>query len=407
MRVLFINAFFGRGSTGRIVETLFLGLKKRGVETYAISGFDDPKLDDVLALTTSFAELKVKMTLVGTRVTGYGGFGHRSKTKKICAYIDKIKPDVINAHNLHTNYVDLPYLLEFIKSRHIPIVFTMHDCWLFTGHCPHFVIYGCQKWKTKCEHCEHLKECAYPKTWFFDRSKEQFERKLKAFDGLDFDIVTPCKWLGSFVPDSPILHACKSNRAIYNGIDFDKVAPKANDSFLALLDEKKILTFVSSKLSVSKGIKEIGQLAKLLSDDYKIVLVGKPDSEMILQEPNVAYIGTVSSQTELKYIYDHSYALINMTLADTFPTTNIEALQSGAKVITYDTGGCAELRKEGMVYVSKENTPESFLEALKESENDFVDRQAIIDYGKAFSTDAMIAHYHEAFEAIANRRAKD
>ena len=270
-----------------------------------------------------------------------------------------------------------------------------------TGHCPHFAIYGCDKWKTQCKDCGHLKECEYPKTWFFDRSKRQFDWKRSAFDGLKFHVITPCNWLGSFVPESPILQGALTCRTIYNGTDFYNVAPVQDPEFDSLLArKKKVLLFVSAKLSLSKGIGEIVCLAKILDDRFLIVLVGKPDRGINLSQPNIACLGPQTDKQRLKYIYENSFAFINMTLADTFPTTNIEALQSGIKVITYNTGGCGEIASPGVVYVAAENTPAAMLEAIQEAVNDVTDKKAILEYGKRFSIEKAVSQYYDTFVEI-------
>lgn len=401
MKVLFINAFFGRGSTGHLVKTLFDGLKLRGVSTYAVAGFDKPKIENVLSLKSLPLDLNLYLSMLHTRLTGFNGFEGKRRTKKICSYILKIKPDIINIHIAHGGYLDIEYLINFLKKYNFTTVFTMHDCWLMTGHCPHFAIYNCEKWRTECYQCQNLKECAYPKTYFFDRSNKQFLMKLESFSNFNFGIITPCEWLQSFILSSPILKNSRSNKTIHNGVDFYRVKSQNFKPVENLIRKgKKYLLFVSSQLSESKGLKEIIALSKIIPNNYVIALVGKKDETLPIDDSNIIFLGIVNKKEELKYIYENAYAFINMTLADTFPTTLIEALQSGIKVVTYDTGGCAEIKKEEIVFVPELNTPESFLKEILKMENSTAQPEKIIEYGKLFSSDRMIDNYYSYFLEI-------
>ena len=59
----------------------------------------------------------------------------------------QFKPDLIHCHNLHSDFFDLRLLIKLSNST--PTFLTLHDCWMFTGHCVY--PYDCVKWKTTCE----------------------------------------------------------------------------------------------------------------------------------------------------------------------------------------------------------------------------------------------------------------
>lgn len=400
MKLLLFNAFYGSGSTGKIVKTLADGFRNYGNEVFVINGFNSSKDPNVYCLKKKHILDPLKKALIETRITGYNGFSSKKETERIINIISNIKPDIINAHILHGNYVNVSIFLNYLKEAKIPLVITMHDCWLYTGHCPHFSIYNCDKWQKECHDCDNLKKCKYPRTWFFDRSRKQFSLKREAFSNAkNFYIVGPCKWITSFIPKSPILKNLPST-TIYNGIDFYKVAAKSNEKFNQITHpEKKKLLFISNKLSISKGILEIQELSKLLPDDFEIVLVGKYDLKYKLNK-NIICIGSVNSNEELAYIYDNCFAFINMTLADTFPTTNIECLQRGKPLLTYSTGGCAELGQFYGVRVCHQNTPEEMLKLITQLTDDYPNRNRITESGLYFSSKNMINNYLSLFKNI-------
>lgn len=153
---------------------------------------------------------KEKDFIIGTRfsrnihlmlaeITGLNGCFSYFSTLKLLKKLDKLKPDIIHLHNLHNCYINLSLLFKYIKKHNIKTVWTLHDCWAFTGHCPHFDMIGCDKWKTGCYGCPQYKE--YPKS-LFDNSKYMYRLKKKWFTGIkDMTIVTPSEWLASLVKE--------------------------------------------------------------------------------------------------------------------------------------------------------------------------------------------------------------
>ena len=96
----------------------------------------------------------------------------------------------------------LSLLFDFLKNEfHGKIFWTLHDCWSFTGHCPHFIRVGCDRWQTGCFSCPLKRD--YPASNLFDRSKENYAKKKAVFTGVrNLTILAPSKWLASCVGKS-------------------------------------------------------------------------------------------------------------------------------------------------------------------------------------------------------------
>ena len=103
------------------------------------------------------------LSVLLARLTGKNGCFAYFETKKFLKKLDELAPDILHLHNLHDSYIHLPSLFAYIKKKNIRVVWTLHDCWSFTGHCPHFDLIGCEKWKTGCYACPQYK--AYPKSY--------------------------------------------------------------------------------------------------------------------------------------------------------------------------------------------------------------------------------------------------
>lgn len=344
MRVVEIN-MVAEGSTGRIMLNISKLLHERGdeVKTFSARVFNRVQGSSFLDYENhsyfgSCQENAVHMVL--GQFTGLNGSFSQIGTRKLIKECKAFQPDVIHLHNLHTFCINFPMLFRYIKKNRIPVVWTLHDCWAFTGHCPHFVMAGCDKWKNECHHCPQLS--IYPKSRV-ENTKMAHRLKKRWFSGVEnMTLVTPSKWLAdltreSFLNGYPV-------RVINNGIDLSAFHPtESNFRERYALEGKKILLGVASGWEKRKGLDVFQELADRLNDDYRIVLVGT--NERIEQQLSgkIIAIRRTANQTELAELYTAADLFINPTREDTFPTVNIEALACGTPVLTFKTGGSSEI----------------------------------------------------------------
>lgn len=272
------------------------------------------------------------------------GLGSRIETKKIIEKIKEIKPDVIQLHCIHGYYINYKYLFEFLNSTDIPVVWTFHDCWAFTGHCTHFDTFNCNKWKLEgCRDCPQIS--CYPKA-LLDNSKRNFRIKRRLFSAnRNLHIVSVSEWLASYIKES---FFCKNDiRVINNGIDISKFSPcleKTTNKF-------KILG-VASAWGANKGLFDFYKLRAMLSkDEYDITLIGLSQTQINQLPEGIKGVPRTNSVNELAQLYSVSDVFVNPTYADSFPTVNMEALACGTPVITYRTGGSPDMidEKTGVV----------------------------------------------------------
>ena len=252
--------------------------------------------------------------------------------------LNKIKPDLIHLHNLCDNYINVNMLFKYIKKHNIPVIWTLHDAWAYTGRCNG---YACDKWKQGCGNCPKLK--AYPPTLFIDNSASTYKKRNKLYNSIDsLTIVTPSKWLSdlgkySFFKD-------KNIQVINNGINLDIFKPIDSDfrKEYNIEDKYLILGLAYDWKDPRKGLEDFIKLSSTLPNNYQIVLVGTNDEIDAILPKNIISIHKTHNQEELVKIYSTADVFVSPTKADNFPTVNIEALACGTPVITYDAGGSKE-----------------------------------------------------------------
>ncbi len=339
MKVIQINTIANTGSTGRIAEQIGRQLIAAGHESYIAFGRrSQPGTSELISLNDQKGQA---LHLLKTRLFDRHGFGSQRATRHLLEAIDRIQPDIIHVHNLHGYYVHIGLLFEYLKVKQIPVVFTLHDCWTFTGHCSHFESVGCTKWQTECHQCPNIKK--YPASWGMDQSTRNFRDKKRLFTGLkNAVVVTPSNWLkkhveASFLGEYPV-------KTIHNGVDVAVFYPDIalNRAQYGIADNMPFVLGVASTWTPSKGLKDFIQLRKLLPETLQIVLVGLTSEQIQILPPGITGIQRTENTRDLAALYGAALVLVNPTYADNFPSVNIEALACGTPVVTYETGGSPE-----------------------------------------------------------------
>lgn len=336
MKILQINSVYGERSTGRIVTALEQLMDEAKIGHCAISG--SGKTDDPRVHVMS-GSLYQKINIMKTRLFGKHGFYNKSATRKALKFIEKEKPDLIHLHNLHGHYINVKMLFEYIKEKNIPVIWSLHDCWAFTGHCPHFDYIGCERWKTGCFNCPQRR--GYPDSWFFDRSKGNYKTKKELFTGVEsLTLVLASKWLESRVKESYL--AAYPTCIIKNGIDTEAFHPVETNLKAELgLSGKFVIMGVISKFSGPKGGEFFLKLSKLLSPDEHIVLLTLEEKPENIPS-NITALPRTDSKEKLAEIYSMADVFVNTTLQETLPTVNTEAICCLTPVVTFNSGGCRE-----------------------------------------------------------------
>lgn len=338
-KILQINTVAGYGSTGRIVNDLGDLLIEEGFESYIAYGRKSGNSSSNLIRIGD--QLDVYSHVLSTRIFDNHCFVSTNATKTLIKKIDGIQPDLIQLHNLHGYYLNIDVLFNYLQTINTPIVWSIHDAWPLTGHCTQFEHIGCEKWKEVCHKCPQKK--AYPSSLIFDNSRKNFLRKKKLFNSLsNLNLITSSNWSADLISKS--LFDPQEVAIIPNGVEQNIFKPKNENDFLKRhnIKDSFIVLGVSNVWNNQKGFADFIKLASLLDKGITLVMVGLTEQQVKNLPQNIIGIQRTSNTDELADLYSVSDVYVNLTYADTFPTTNLEALSCGTPVITYKTGGSVE-----------------------------------------------------------------
>ncbi len=392
MRVFQINTVYGIGSTGRIVEQLKHMIEMQGDECMAAYGRGETNENNTFKVGTKI-DLYVHAFM--TRLTDKAGFYSKKQTKKMVQKIIEFNPDVIHLHNLHGYYLNLEFLFEFLKEYDKPVLWTLHDCWAYTGHCAHYTATGCYRWKHKCEHCSQLR--TYPTSILVDNSLNNYLKKKELFCSInDMHIITPSNWLKEEVRQS-FLNKYDVN-CIYNGIDLEVFKPTYSQFREEYnIKNEKIILGVASVWTKQKRLQDFVSLAEVLPKEYKIVLVGVSKKQAKTMPDGVLCIEKTESTKKLAEIYTTADIYFNASLEETMGLTTVEAMACGTPVIVVNSTASPELVGEGCGYIVKSTDINEVLKIIRTFKKTEEMSQKCIKWASEFDKKKKIAEYLDLY----------
>lgn len=370
MKYVQINAYSG-GWADSIIFKKHRELVAAGDESWVFWARGNREQDEHLQRIANYPE--VCLDLLQTRLDGKPGFHSKVITRRLLKKLDEIDPDVVHLHLLLGYYINVEMMFEWLSAHRCKVVWTLHDCWAFTGHCIYFTYVKCDQWRTGCA-CGAAcpQKGTYPETFAGDGAvRWSYEQKKRLFTMLPperVQLITPSQWLADLAKQSFL--SKYDIEVVHNTINKNIFKPTPSDFRERFgLVNRFVVLGVASKWSDRKGLSDFVRLAKDLdSARFAVVLVGLSEKQITQVKGSTEQIVALprtSTPQELAAAYTAADVFFNPTTEDNYPTVNLEAEACGTPVVTYDTGGCRETVKDGRsVVVGSYEDALNSLEAL-------------------------------------------
>lgn len=332
------------GSTGGIMMREHRELLAAGNDSYVFWGRGRDAENDHECKFAS--NVGVKIDVLQTRLDGRAGFHSGIATRRLLAHLDRINPDVVHLHNLHGYYLNIAMLFDWLAHHDCKVEWTLHDCWVFTGHCAYFTYVRCSQWQS---HCARIEPCpqlnAYPKTVCKSSCSKNFEDKRRLFTRISTErmtLITPSRWLEelvkkSFLGQYPVV-------VRHNEIDRTVFKPTPSDFKERVgIGDRFMILGVASPWTERKGLGDFMRLYRELDPEhFSIVLVGL-SKRQIDELPNGIFgIMRTDSQQELAEIYTAADVFVHPGIEETYGMTVAEAQACGTRVIVREGSACVE-----------------------------------------------------------------
>ncbi len=376
------------GSVGNIMKQIEIALLNKGYDTISFYGRGNGYSNLPCERFGNF--IGFWLHVVWTTITDKQGMQSYFATKKMITRLREENPDVIHLHNIHGYYLNYPLMFKYFRKEFSGrLVWTFHDCWPMTGHCPYFTMKKCERWKELCKNCPNRK--LYPASWFADSSKSNYKKKKKMFSQIEnMTIICPSVWMYNIVKESFLKNA--NSIVISNGIDLDIFYPRKENDLIKkynIPNNKKIVLGVANIWEERKGFGIFIELAKAIGDNYIIVLVGVNKHQVNKMLPNMIGIEKTDSKEELAEIYSCANVFMNPSEEESFSLVTVEALACGTPVIALDNSAVKEMinGENGIVLHNPEIR--DYVQAISECESRNISEDIICRSVQRYNIDNM------------------
>lgn len=345
-KIAFVSPHDYKGGASKIGYYLFNGFRNRGYNVRYFVGkksLNDNDIEQLVKYTNKLSEFLGKLYKLINRELGKENFYYPNSSKSIIAW----KPDIIHFHNIQGNYFDLRELKNI--SKHIPVVFTLHDPWMFSGHCSYFI--ECDRWKIGCGKCPDLKRRPSLKR---DNTAFNWKRKKNIYNNSKFYVTTPSNWLLEQANYSILKNGMKMKKLINNGVDHQIFKPKDTSSLRQKLNIKKdeiVLLYVVNSNLTSNPYKDFNTISKCISyiennnksdKKFTLIAIGEEKPETYSNGVRKLHIGYLKSAEIIADYFNIADLYLHAARAENYPNVVMEALSSGTPCIVTNTGGVPE-----------------------------------------------------------------
>lgn len=400
LTIVQINALGKTTSTGRTTREMHEYFIENGYNSYIATACNKDCSDGFAISNMHAMHFDVLLTLI----TGKEADHSFIPTQRFLRFLDRVKPDIVHLRILHNSYINFYQLLDYLAKHDIATVITLHDMWMITGHCCHYLSFGCNKWITGCYDCPELK--TLKRKPLFDRTKWMWNKKYSGFKQIKrLAVVGNSEWTTNEARKS-IVKDVSVVKCIYNWIDFSKFYPREQTIIRNRygLMNKIILLGVSVFWSENdkKGFNAFLELAKELDNDYSIILIGQIN---YLKEipSNIICVGTITDAEILADYYSEADIFLNLSEAETFGKAAAEAICCGTPVIALNNTANPEIVPPGagcLVESSEVNSLKCAISQIVIHDKDYY-RKICIEYARErFDKEKNIKQYIHLYKSL-------
>ncbi|EIF50098.1 glycosyltransferase family 4 protein [Sulfurovum sp. AR] len=348
MKILIVNTYDIKGGAARAAYRLHKALLAQNIDSQML--VQNKSSDDFTVLTTSSTKVQKNLNKLRPFIDNIPVKLYKERTKTLFSsawlgfsdivdLINEIDPDIVHLNWINEGMVKI----EDLKCIKVPIVWSLHDMWPFTGGCHYDE--GCGGYEKECGNCKVLGSNKNN-----DLSRKIFNRKQKTFSQIDnMTIVGLSKWLHTYAQRSSLLKD-KRHVNLPNPIDtnifnpFNKV--KARELWNLPKDKKLVLFGAMGATSdPRKGFKELSQaLNQLTFKDIEFVVFGSSQPQKASDFGfKTHYLGNLHDDVSLVTLYSAVDLMVVPSLQENLSNAILESLACATPVVSFDIGGNSDM----------------------------------------------------------------
>jgi glycosyltransferase involved in cell wall biosynthesis len=261
--------------------------------------------------------------------------------------VRRIKPDIVHLHWVGQSLLRI----EDLRRIDVPIVWTMHDMWTFTGGC--LYTFDCDKYTSKCGACPQLGSSLQ-----FDLSRWVWRRKAATYAKVPMILVSPSRWLADCAASSPLTRD-QDIRVIPSGMAMDTYSPldrKLAREVLGLPRDVKIVLFgalfdLSDKRKGFEFVKPALSVAvkRLHPETLELLIIGsdRPAGPIDLPAP-FHHLGRLHDDVSLRLAYCAADVTVVPSRQESMSQMATESLACGTPVVAFNATGPRDIVDHGV-----------------------------------------------------------
>jgi glycosyltransferase involved in cell wall biosynthesis len=254
--------------------------------------------------------------------------------------VARMGPDLLHLHWVGDGFLKI----ETLQSLNIPLIWTMHDSWAFTGGC--HLPADCKKYETSCGACPVLGSQAEK-----DLSRRVWDRKRRNYPLKEMTFISPSLWLAEQARASSLLRNCHIE-VIPNGVDCSVYSPgdkMAARSACGLPEDREIILFGARHAfsDFNKGVdllwETLGKLPIELRRKCQLVIFGEQKDNFVPPvEIETLNYGVIDDEAEIANLYRAADLFLMTSRQENLPNMVSEAMSSGLPCVAFAVGGIPE-----------------------------------------------------------------
>jgi len=348
MNILHISTSDIDGGAARAAYRLHKGLENFGLNSQMLVKEKSSNDRKVIAPDISLYQgmSRAKLTFDGLPLKLYP---HRKSLLSIhllpdfsSSQVAQISPDIINLHWISGAFLQI----ETIAKLKRPLVWTIHDMWVFTGGC-HYT-QECDRYLKSCGACPQLGSQKD-----YDLSRWVWQRKVKSWKNLNITLVAPSSWMANCANSSSVFNNSEI-KVIPHGLNtqvFRPIPKHIARNILNLPQDKKLILFgaVQATSDKRKGFHLLQAALQELrksgwKDKLELVVFGTSNQKDVVDLGFKAnLLGYIHDDPYLALIYSAVDVMLVPSIQECFGQTASESLACGVPVVAFNATGLKDI----------------------------------------------------------------
>jgi glycosyltransferase involved in cell wall biosynthesis len=342
--ILFVNTMQKNGGAARAAYRTFLGIKRIYRNAHYLTLLKEEESSDITGYHHASFKGILANKLASLDRIPVRSYKNREKiifTPAVYANPLRFSMSSFNPKIVHLHWVAFSMLkVENLLNLNVPIVWTLHDTWAFTGGC-HYTG-NCYNYQKQCGKCPQLGSHSSS-----DLSHSLWNRKNKVYSNINLTVVAPSHWLAELAKKSSLFKDLRIE-VIPNGLDTNSFKPINKDiakSYFNIDKDQPVLLFGAQWINDKrKGGDLLIEAIKKIDFPCTLLTFGSGALNLNINDlVKIKSVGNLTDNIALSMMYSAADVFICPSREDNLPNTVAESFACGTPCVAFNVNGLPDM----------------------------------------------------------------